>query len=282
MVRAAATTRAYAADWADFRDWCAARGVRPLPASSATVAAYVDDSIVHRRLATVRRRVAAVRARHVDRGHRTPTSAPSVRAALARAEWHGREDRRDTVPLGTAELRAASRAAPDSLAGRRDRALLLVGYGAGLAPGELASLQATDVRHVAAGLRVDAPRGRVVVPFGSARALCAVRAWEEWIAVSGVTRGAAFRSVDRHGELGAVALTERSVTRIVQRAVARAGFDGARYSARSLRRGMVLAATERGAGERRIMAHTGHRSARLVRRYMTEGAREVGGARRPD
>ena len=269
MTRADSTTRAYAADWQAFRAWCSARGVASLPASSATVAAYVDDTIVHRRLATVRRRIAAVRARHVDAGHRSPTGAPSVRAALARAEWHGRDDRRDTRPLGTDELRAVSRATPDTLAGRRDRALVLVGYGAGLSPGELARLCVDAVRLVPAGLRVEARHGRVVVPFGSSRALCAVRAWKEWRAASGLREGAAFRAVDRHGRLAPGALTARSVTRIVQRAVARAGYDSAQYSAGSLRRGMVLAATERGVSERRIMAHTGHRSRRLVRRYMT-------------
>jgi hypothetical protein len=65
----------------------------------------------------------------------------------------------------------------------------------------------------------------------------------------------------------------RGVTRIVQRAAERAGLDGVCYSGRSLRRGMVLAATEHGVSERRIMEHTGHRSRRLVRRYMTEDAR---------
>jgi hypothetical protein len=84
--------------------------------------------------------------------------------------------------------------------------------------------------------------------------------------------GPAFRAVDRHGRIGEEPLSVRSVTRIVQRAVERAGSDGSRYSGRSLRRGMVLAATEHGASDRRIMAHTGHRSRRLVRRYMSESS----------
>ena len=70
---------------AGVRRRCTTRGVRSLPASGPTVAAYVDELITRRRLATVRRRVAAVRARHVDAGHRSPTSVPSVRAALAGA-----------------------------------------------------------------------------------------------------------------------------------------------------------------------------------------------------
>jgi integrase len=271
--RSSATRRAYEVDWRDFQHWCATRGRRSMPASSVTVAAYVDDLITRRRLATVRRRVAAVRARHVDAGRRSPTEASAARAALARAEWHGRNDRRGTAPLGVEELRALSGAAPSTTTGRRDRALVLVGYGAGLSPGELAGLRVCDVRVGRSGLRVDAPRGVVVVPPGSAPELCAVRAWQAWRGELRGREGAAFRAIDRHGRVGTVGLSVRGVTRIVQRAAVRAGLDGARYSGRSLRRGMVLAATEHGATERGIMAQTGHRSRRLVRRYMTESAR---------
>ncbi len=76
--------------------------------------------------------------------------------------------------------------------------------------------------------------------------------------------------------MGDVALSTRGITRIVQRAVARADLDPTRYSGRSLRRGMVLAATEQGATEAGIMAQTGHRSRRLVRRYMREPGSAVG------
>jgi hypothetical protein len=140
-------------------------------------------------------------------------------------------------------------------------------------PGELARLERDEVRIVPAGLRVVARGGPVIVPPGSAPELCAVQAWKEWRAAVGTQRGAAFRPIDRHGRIADDGLSVRGVTRIVQRAVARAGYDGARYSGRSLRRGMVLAATEHGASERGIMAQTGHRSRRLVRRYMTESGR---------
>ena len=276
MGRAAATIQAYETDWREFHVWCTARGVRSLPASGSIVATYVDELITRRRLATVRRRVAAVRARHVDAGHRSPTSTPSVRAAHARPEWRGRDDRQGTAPLGVEELRGVVAAAPPTLTGRRDRALVLVGYGAGLSPGELARLGHDDVRIVPAGLRVEARGGPVIVPPGSAPELCAVRAWKEWRAAAGRHQGAAFRAIDRHGHVADDGLSVRGVTRIVQRAVARAGYDGARFSGRSLRRGMVLAATEHGATERGIMAQTGHRSRRLVRRYMTESTAEQG------
>jgi site-specific recombinase XerD len=274
--RSARTERAYAADVSDFATWCNAHGHRALPASATVIAAYVDALITERRVSTVQRRVAAIRAAHVDRGLRSPTDRPEVTAAIARAHWRRRDDVTHTDPIGVAELRAMTAAAPASPTGARDRALLLVGYGAGLRPGELTALAIDDVRLVPSGMTVRAARGRVVVPFGSDRDLCAVRAWKAWrrIAVAnagGGGSGPAFRAIDRHGRVGADELGEKAVTRIVRRAAARAGLDATRWSGGSLRRGMVLAATERGVTDRAIMSQTGHRNRRLVRRYMREG-----------
>lgn len=270
MQRAPATVRAYAADWRDFSAWCVARGAASLPANANVLAAYVDERAELVRVATVRRRVAAIRARHVDCGLSSPTAAPEVRAALTRAEWRRRHDHSATRPLTIDELRAVSRAAPETVAGVRDRALLLLGYGAGLTPGELVALRDSDVTFVTVGVSVRTDRGRAVVPFGSDEWLCAVSAWRAWRRAASLGDGPAFRPVDRHGRMLDHALGVRGVTRVVQRAVARAGLDPTRYSARSLRRGMVLAATEHGVSSGRIMAQTGHRSRRLVRRYMAE------------
>jgi len=120
------------------------------------------------------------------------------------------------------------------------------------------------------GLQVDVARGRVLIPFGSAPELCAVSAWNRWRAAAPLGDGPAFRAIDRHGHLGG-GLGPKAVTRLVRRAAAAAGLDPARYRGLSLRRGMVAAATERGASDAGIMAHTGHRSRRLVRRYMHGG-----------
>lgn len=277
--RSTRTQRAYRGDWAEFAAWCAARDESSLPAAPAAVARYVDDVSSRWRVATVRRRVAAIRATHLDAGHATPTAAPTVAAAVTRAEWHHRDDATPTAPIDVESLRAMSAASPATLAGARDRALLLVGYGAGLRPGELVALRACDVRVVADGMVVSVARGPVLVPFGSDDHLCSVRAWEEWSRAAQLHADEpAFRSVDRHGRVGLGALGEKAVTRIVRRAAQRAGLDPAHWSGRSLRRGMVLAATAHGASDAGIMAHTGHRSRRLVRRYMTDDTASGGGS----
>lgn len=266
--RSPRTTAAYTSDWNDFSTWCAHHGKRTLPAAASVVAAYLDDLASRYRASTVERRVAAIRAQHVDAGLTSPTDVVAVRDAVTRARWRGRYSATPTVPLDPRELGAISAALESSLAGTRDRALLLVAYGAGLRPSEVVALTCDDVGLVPTGLAVRVSRGRVVVPFGSDHDRCAVRAWKAWRAAAGIGDGPAFRAVDRHGRLGTRALSEKAVTRIVRRAAERAGLDGARWSGLSLRRGMVMAATEHGVTVGSIMEHTGHRSRRVVRDYM--------------
>ena len=55
--------------------------------------------------------------------------------------------------------------------------------------------------------------------------------------------------------------------KIVKEYAERAGLDPALFAAHSLRAGFVTSAAERGRRPERIMDHTGHRSAEMVRVY---------------
>jgi site-specific recombinase XerD len=274
-VPASNTERAYRSDWTDFCAWCTRRRRRPLPATTRTVIEYITDLARTRRPSTVRRRLAAIQARHVEHGFDGPRLHPAVRLAAVRADWRGREQRRPTAPLLARDLRRCCACLPDTLAGRRDRAVLLVAYGAALRRTELVGLDAGDVCVGADGaLRVCISRGPVRVPPGSSDLTCAVRAWERWRTAAGsaLDGGPAFRPIDRHGNLSSTRLSDRAVTTIVQRAARTAGLTRPeRYTGRSLRLGMILAAAEGGTPVEGIMAHTGHRSKRLVSAYRRDG-----------
>jgi site-specific recombinase XerD len=274
-VAAPNTVRAYRADWADFCAWCAPRRRRPLPATARTVVDYLTDLARARRPSTVRRRLAAIQARHVEQGFDGPRLHPGVRLTTARADWRGRAQRRPTEPLRARDLRRCCASLPDTVAGRRDRAVLLVAYGAALRRTELVNLDASDLRIGTDGaLQVRNARGAVRVPPGSSAQTCAVRAWDQWRAAAGraLERGPAFRPIDRHGNISTTRLSDRAVTTIVQRAARRAGLARPeRYTGRSLRLGMILAAADYGAPTEGIMAQTGHRSKRLVTEYRRDG-----------
>src|ERR1700756_5909911 len=61
---AAATLRAYKADWTHFARWCAAHGFAPVPAAPATVGAYLASHADSHAPATIRRRLSALGKMH--------------------------------------------------------------------------------------------------------------------------------------------------------------------------------------------------------------------------
>ena len=229
-------------DWAAFARWCVGRGETAIPAAPASVVDYIQELVAGNEAATVPRSVAAICDWHRASGLTTPTDDERVRLALTRAQWHQRRAPGHTVPLDASELASILAAIPVNLVGVRDRALLLVGYVAGLRPSELVSLDVSDLTVVDEGLAVSLMRGRIVIPYGVEPDLCPVLAWQDWEAAAGLTAGPAFRSVDRDGRLGLTRLGEKAITRMVQRAAERAGLDESRYSALSLRLGMLVSA----------------------------------------
>lgn len=89
--------------------------------------------------------------------------------------------------------------------------------------------------------------------------------------MSGVTEGALFRPVNRHGQVGESRLGDKAVALVVKRAAAAAGLDPGKYAGHSLRAGLATSAAAGGAQERDIMRQTGHRSVQMLRRYIRDG-----------
>ena len=78
------TERALRSDLAIYAAWCDELGVRALPASAETIAAFVDAMAKARAPATVRRYVASIAAAHRSVGWEKTGRAEPVRRALAR------------------------------------------------------------------------------------------------------------------------------------------------------------------------------------------------------
>jgi site-specific recombinase XerD len=180
-----------------------------------------------------------------------------------------------------ADLRKMVKTLGDDLAGHRDRALLLLGFAGALRRSELVALDVSDVVEGADGLTVTLRRsktdqegvGRTVgVPFGSHLATCPVRAWQTWVAVSGIAEGAAFRGISRHGIMSADRLTAQSVALMIKRIAATAGIDPAVVSGHSLRSGLATSAGAAGVPERVIAATTGHKGTAMLRKYIRVGS----------
>jgi site-specific recombinase XerD len=283
--RADATARAYATDWAIFGTWCDRTGREALPATPAVVCAFLQ---AQRRAglapATLRRRLAAIRARHLDRAYANPTDDESVRELVAaEAPAHGSPapPARRKDPLTTDRLAAIIDAVPsDTPLGLRDRALLLLGFAAALRRSDLVQVRAERLEWHRDGVIVSlaGPRrgGRRAgperrVPVARGRRLCPVQALRAWLDAAGIEAGPVFRSIAPGGALRETAMRPEMVTRKVKQYARAAGLPGRdveRLAGHSLRSGFVTAALANGADVFRVMEVTGHLSVQAVRGYL--------------
>ena len=280
--RSKATWRAYDSDFADFRAWCAHQipAVEALPATPVTVALYLTALAEVRKPSTIRRRLASISVAHQVAGFETPTADAGVRAV-----WSGIRRHQGTAPR---KMRAArtkvitAMIAPlgDARADARDRTLLLFGFAGALRRSELVALDIEDISEDDGGLRLVLRRSKTDqesegstrgLPYGSHPATCPVRAWRAWTAASGIKTGPAFRSVNRHGRMGATRLSDRAVADMVKRRALAAGLDGA-FAGHSLRAGFATEGYAQGTPELAIMRHGRWRSAAVMRGYVEEGA----------
>ena len=276
------TLRAYRADLACFRAWCAGEGrAAAVPAPPETVGAYLAAVAPRYRLATLRRRLAALARAHRAAGHRLDTGHPAVRETLRGiARRHGAPQRR-AAALATAEVRRLVAACRGDLAGLRDRALLLLGFAGALRRSELAAVEHEHLRVTADGLELLLPRAkgdqagegaRVGVPRGQRAETCPVRAVEGWLRASAIRYGPVFVRVTRWGTVEpGRGLSGEGVRLVLRRRAEQAGVEGTwlePVSPHGLRAGFVTQATKAGLPDEAIMAHTRHKDAKAMRRYV--------------
>jgi integrase len=184
------------------------------------------------------------------------------------------------APLLTSDIRRIVASCPQTLSGLRDRALILVGFAGAFRRSELASIDLAHLSFTEDGLIIDLRRSKtdqeasgrkVGIPFGKEEETCPVRALRRWLAEAGITAGAVFRGVNRHGKLSRRGLHKDCVGWIVKRAASRASLKPEPLGGHSLRAGCVTQAAMNGVSERDIMRQTGHKSAEMLARYIRIG-----------
>ena len=277
--KATSTIRAYVSDARVFQDWCARYGFRPLPALPEAVAGFlVEEAETGRSASTIGRRCAAISYAHKLAGLSDPTSDEAVRSAMK-----GIRRRVGTAPnqkaAATADILAALlMRTPDTLTGKRDRALLALGFAGAFRRSELVALDVSDLREDPEGLRVMVRRSKVdqegrgfekAIPHG--RFIRPVALVRDWLDAADITEGPLFRPVSRSGNVRqgeGVRLTDRAVANIIKGYCKAAGLNASTFGAHSLRAGYITTAAERGADLARIMDQSGHRDPRTVVGYI--------------
>lgn len=268
------TRRAYLSDLRHFEQWGGT-----VPCSPEVVATYLSEQTERVAIATITRRLAALKAAHAAKGFASPTDAPLVKASLRGIRRvHGRPARQ-VKPLLLEDLFRAMSTIGASPKDVRDRALLLIGFAGGFRRSELVALNVGDIDLGRQGASIALRRsktdqfgdGRIVgIPF--ARGIhCPVRALEAWLSVAEIADGAVFRSVSRGGKVLGNRLSGEAVSHIVKARVSAIGLSPAGYSGHSLRAGLCTSAAAAGLSSLAIRQQTGHRSDQMLARYVRAG-----------
>ena len=288
--RAPATVRAYASDLADFETWCniEAGGLRTMPASPETVALYIADTAGRGlKTSTISRRLTAISVLHKASGLPSPALDERVKDVFKGIRREHGSPAKGAAPLLTPTIkrmilvaRENAETAAQRKAALRDAALLLAGYAGAFRRSEVASLRIEDVEFVEDGATVLLRRSKTdqegkgqkrALPYGSHPETCPVRNLGRWLEELGETEGPIFRPIDRHGNLGKAAISDRSVCEVVKKRAQAAGLDRDRYSGHSLRAGLATAASAAGVSQRSIMDQGDWKSVQTVMRYVREG-----------
>ncbi|MEV5084637.1 tyrosine-type recombinase/integrase [Streptomyces sp. NPDC056159] len=282
----AETRRGYAGDWARFTAWCANTGRQALPATGDTLTEYMTHlKGEDKSPSTMGRALASIAVAH------SAADLPKPSTVGARRVLKGHEAERKKSKDPRRQPRRAAAATPPVLRkmvtatntttaiGRRDLAVLLLGFALAARRSELRLLDWTDLEEVEEGLAIEVWRpkvnheGPLGVPYGSNPATCpvrAVRAWRQCLIEHGRPPvGPLFVRIDRHGRIAhpmyrhgqqigdpTGRITGEGIGDAVTRAAARAGLTAPtellpdlppRWSGHSLRRGFATAAKQAGA-----------------------------------
>jgi site-specific recombinase XerD len=270
------TRRAYAADWSAFTTWCRRNNVEPMPADPRIIAAFCAEEAKRLKPSSIRRRLAAISKMHSVRGLPNPCAAEPVPSTIRGIEGTlgSRVVAKAPATLDVVEQMVRS-CRTDTLEGLRNRALILVGYGAALRRSELVGLHVEDLTWSDTGVTLLLRRSKTDQRgMGQLKALpyvegpmCAAKSLLGWIQASGVKAGPIFRGFTVAGTLRTTALTAQAVAVVVKGAIAAAGLDPDQYSGHSLRAGHVTQARASGVADSLTMQTTGHKRLETLEMY---------------
>jgi site-specific recombinase XerD len=276
LEKSAGTRRAYRSDFAIFTTWCLARGLDPMPATASTVARFLSAQATGGlKASTIGRRAAAISYAHKLAGFEPPTGAETVRAVV-------RGIRRS---IGTAAIRKSPATAdvvtqmlalcPATLRGRRDAALLALGFAGAFRRSELVALTVADLVDAPDGYRVMIRRSKtdqegegqeIAIPRGCR--IEPVKLVQAWLQAAGITEGPVFRPVLKGSRVPNEPLSGHSAAAIVKRYALAAGLDPAAFAGHSLRAGFLTSAAESGASVLKMVEVSRHKSVDMLTGYV--------------
>ncbi len=301
--KASNTRRSILANYAVWKAWCAERVRKPYPAHPQDVAAFLQAHAppIHvtkqggfelrdleitptggtpKKYSTLARYLGTLSKLHVDGGYSDPTKDPEV-LAVWRVLRRGLPRPAQKAAFNFEAVRQALTALPDTLTGKRDRALLLVAYTLMARRSELVALNVGDFDvHPDGSATVTFERhktGEQATSYLPPPIMAIVRDWWE---TASIRKGAVFVRLDAAGTGNRSRLTAQSVALVFKRIAKELNFpdlDPTRVSSHSARIGATNDLVEDGAPDAAIMRDAGWKTPRMVGLY-SRGAKARQGA----
>ena len=286
------TRTAYRKGWSRFSDFCVAEGIAdPLSAPPDDVARFLVNLATHPSpqsgvvpsMGTVTLYKSAVNKKFLDAGKPSPTNHPLVRSTLKGLARIKGSSSRKVEALREYHIAAMLQACPDTLIGRRNAALIAVGFAGALRRSEVCSLVVDDIEFFDSresdqdrmwltirqsktdqhgkGQRVAILDGTTIRPIERLR---------RWLESSGITEGPLFQTMKRGGHLRGRPMHHSDIPRILKHYAALIGLDPKDIAGHSLRAGFVTSAAVHHARLDKIMAVTRHANPATVMGYIRD------------
>jgi len=276
----AATKRGYASDFfMDWKPWAESHNAPVLPADPEWICLYLADRSTTLKAATLARRLSAISYYHRKANcFLSPTHHPLVRETFKAIRREIGTKQKIKQVLLTRDVRKIVACCPDSLAGKRDKALYLISFAGMLRREDSASLRVDGLQFTPEGLVITLDHGKtdqesrgreIAIVAGVDPATCPLRALSDWLSAAKIRSGFVFRGVDQKGRVSPHGLHRDSINYILKRAASRAGMSVAGIAGHSLRSGGITTAAGNGVPEYIIRRQSHHNPAsRSFHRYI--------------
>lgn len=270
--------RAYCVDFEQFETWCIGVAQTALPATTSTIIGYVEyliESPETYKADTIKRKIYAISSVHKIADLPTPVTAKVRKMLGALQRKHSGEQQQAVPALSDYMAQAIRLIDPDTNKGKRDQAVLLLGFVGCFRRSELAAIKIADIDFspkgatiIIWGSKTDHTGGGMVkaIPYSSHPELCPVRALQSWIAAAQLTeQHHLFVSIAKGDHIKPNSPCDaegKMINRIIKTHL------GNKYSGHSLRVGFAVQAYENGASGLHIQQQGGWRTDTMVKRYV--------------
>ncbi len=286
------TKTAYQKGWKKFIDFCAAGDITdPLAASPSDVVNFLvqlatqanPQSGVTPSMGTVLLYKSAVNKKYLAAGQSSPTGHPSVQSTLKGLARLKGSSPRQVEAFREFHITAMLKSCPTSLIGKRDAAIIALGFAGALRRSEICGLMVEDVEFIDP-TATEAPRIWLTIQHSKTdqhgrgqkiaivdgQGIRPIEHLHSWLDAAGISKGPLFQSMRRGGHLRGNPMHHSDVPRILKYYATKIGLDPKNIAGHSLRAGFVTSAAVHNARLDKIMAVTRHTDPATVLRYIRD------------